>query len=67
MLPNKPIAVRIHFRTKELEVSPQKIREISLDYVSNLLENDQPDDDVKDDVALTRKIHIVRQLCDTKE
>ena len=65
--PEREATAVINFKTKELEVSPQKIREISLDYVSNLLENDQPDDDVKDDVALTRKIHILTQLCDTKE
>ena len=46
-----------------MKFPPEKIREISLEYVVNLLENDLPDDDVKDDVALTNIIHIVRKLC----
>ena len=52
----------INFRTKELEVSPQKIRDISLDYLVELLENDEADADVYDDVELTKKIHVYRQM-----
>ena len=60
--PERESTAVINFRTKELEVAPERIREVSLDYVSNLLENDVPDDDVKDDVTLTNTIHIVRKL-----
>ena len=60
--PERESTAVINFRTKELEVAPERIYEVSLDYVSNLLENDVPDDDVKDDVTLTNTIHIVRKL-----
>ena len=60
--PEREATAVINFRTRELEVCPEKIKEISLDYISNLLDNDEPEDDVKEDVALTNTIHVVRQL-----
>ena len=60
--PDQEATAVINFRTKELEVSPQKIRETSLDYLVNLLENDEADTDVFDDVALTKRIHVFRQM-----
>ena len=60
--PEREATAVINYRTRELEVCPEKIKEISLDYISNLLDNDEPEDDVKEDVALTNTIHVVRQL-----
>ena len=57
----------INFKTKELEVSPDKIRKVSLEYVVNLLKNDEPDSDVQDDVELTKMVHVVRQLDRSKD
>ena len=50
--PEREATAVINYRTRELEVCPEKIKEISLDYISNLLDNDEPEDDVKVDVTL---------------
>jgi hypothetical protein len=55
----EPSAVR-HPTTGEVVVSTREVKEIVLEYCSNVLENNEPKDSFKEEIALKEMLHDIR-------